>query len=122
MTDFEILGDDLATRRADLEAEVEVVAVWKAQRLVETQVVDDPRRQRQQEPVDRVHLAGSRVGGVLVAVPRSRRKLAAAELSIAVEGGRPGHRSLPPGDAADADRAQAAHHPDIRITERPPQL
>ena len=107
---------------AHLQAEVEVVAVQLAERLVEADVADRPRREREDEAVDGVHLARARVRRPLLALPGERREIAAAELAVAVDERRPGHRALPPRDAAHADRADAAHDADLGVAERLAQL
>jgi hypothetical protein len=114
----EVRGDDLLSRGARLEAEVEVVAVQTAEGLVEAQLSDRPRRHHDHEPVDRLDLAELGVRGNVVGVPGHRRDLAPAVLGIAVGESRPGDGTFPPGDAADADRPRAAHDGDVRIAER----
>ena len=52
----EIGSHDLAARFADLQAEVEVVAVELSQPLVEANVPHHPRRQREHEAVERLDL------------------------------------------------------------------
>ena len=66
-----------------VQAEVEVVAVQRAERLVEAQVAHDPRRQAQDEAVDGVDLAGAGVGRLLLAAQANAGQLAAAELAVA---------------------------------------
>ena len=71
--DLEIGGHDRAPRRADLQAEIEVVPMQQLpQRLVEADVLDHPRGQDEHESVDRVDLAEPGVGGLRSSRSRSR--------------------------------------------------
>ncbi len=76
---------DLAARLADLQAEVQVVAVEAAQVLVEADVAHRPGRQDQEEAVERLDLADARVGRRLAPVPGEGRQVAAAMLFVAVD-------------------------------------
>src|SRR5215217_3378614 len=119
MDDLEVLRHYLAPGRADLQAEVEVVPVQQlAERLVEADVAHRPWRQPEHEAVDRIDLAGARVGRQLAAVPRERRQVAAAELAVAVDERGPRDRALPPRDAADADRPDRADDADVSVAQR----
>ena len=69
MHDLEVGGDDLLARRPRLTAEVEVVAVDLAEGLVESQVLDRPRRDGHHEAIDRVDLAGVRERRGLLPLP-----------------------------------------------------
>ena len=110
MDGSEVRRRDLPAGLAHLKAEVQVVAVQLAQRLVEADVAHHPGRHRQQEPVQRVHLTDSRVRRSLRPRPREGRQLPAAVLLVALEERRKRDRPLPPGDAAHADRADAPDH------------
>ena len=84
--DAEVGRHHLAAGGAHLQAEVEVVAVQPAERLVEADVAHRPRRQRQHEAVDRVDLAGVRERRQLVR--RSTRARAARRRRAPGSGGR----------------------------------
>ncbi len=104
---------------AGLHADIEVVAVQDTtDRLVEAEVLDRPRREGHDEAVDRVHLAGLRIGGDLLGVPGEGRDLAAAELLEPVRERGPGHRAFPPGDTANVESPGAADEGNRRIAQR----
>jgi hypothetical protein len=81
----EVRRHHLVSGLADLEAEVEVIAVQLPERLVEADVPDYPRRQRDEEAVDGVDLAGARVRRHGIGVPRERREVPPAVLPVAVD-------------------------------------
>src|SRR4051794_31870720 len=110
--DAQVRRDDLPAGLADLQAEVEVVAVELPERLVEADVLDGPRRQREDEAVDGLDLPRLRVGRQLIGIPREALELAAAELAVAVAERCPRGGALPPRDRPDADRADAADDAD----------
>ena len=61
-------------------------------------------------------------GGRAVPRPRERLQVAAAVLLVAVDERRERHRGLPPGDAADADRPDAADEAHVGVAQRRAQL
>ena len=65
----EVMGHHLAAGGADLEAVVDVVSMQASERLVETDVVNRPRREHQQEAVDYVDLARAGVRGRVCDLP-----------------------------------------------------
>ena len=117
--DPQVGRDHLLPSRPGLHADVEVVAVKDpADRLVEAEVLDRPRRERDHESVDRIDLSGLGVDGDLLRDPAQRRQLATAVLVEAVRERRPLHRPLPPGDAADVGSARAPDQPHVGVLQR----
>ncbi len=118
----EIGDDDLPPRRPDLHAVVEVIPPVRPEGLVEADVVDRPRRQRQHEPIDDVHLYSVRGARLVADAGGSGRKFAAAELRIPVDEGAHDLRVVPPRDAVGIDRPDAAHHAHVGIRQGSPEL
>ena len=114
--DLEVGGHDLARSCAHLQAVVQVVAMdLAAQVLVEPDVAYGPWRKPKHEPVDGVDWAGARIARQLLVEPGERGDLTPAEFPVAMGERRPCDRSLPPGDAADIDCADASHDRHVRI-------
>ena len=114
---LEVGREDLLARLPGLTADVEVVPVQLAERLVELQVAYRPGREGEDEAVERVDLSGvadrHRLGGV----PGHRVELPAADLRVPMGERCPRHRAVPPSDAADPDRPRAADDRYIRVLE-----
>src|SRR6266511_2089716 len=114
----EVRGHHLLADGPCLTADVEVIAVQAAERLVEAELPGRPGGEDHDEAVDGIDLAGLGEGRLLAPDEGHRGEVASAKLLVLVAEGRPPHGTLPPGDAPDADGTRTTHDGDVRIGER----